>query len=201
MPSAVRRIDLRTLRAAALTATGDVVALPFLTVGTLTWPAEHAHRVLHEWRLWLDGAGDVMRSSARVVRYPRQRAVVAVDVALAGEPTAAAGRLDALRRLEPAIDTVRVGPPTAVERARVRVPAGTTPVLARMRLRALPAAAVDALVAGAGPAAACELIAVELHHNRGAFTLAAIGAAAGAEQAERVRIGIDQLVRRVAPWT
>jgi hypothetical protein len=55
-----------------------------------------------------------------------------------------------------------------------RVPAGVAPLTGHLRPRELPPAAVDAL--------------------------AAIGAACGGEDAERVRIGLDQLVRRLAPW-
>lgn len=64
MPFAARHLDLRLLRAAAVTAAGVVEPLPHLTAGTLLWPWAHAHRVLHEWRLWLEGAGDVVNSSA-----------------------------------------------------------------------------------------------------------------------------------------
>ncbi|HTE63363.1 MAG TPA: hypothetical protein VK631_23610 [Solirubrobacteraceae bacterium] len=198
-PSA-RRLDLRTLRAAAVTESGAVVPLPFLTAGTLVWPWEHVHRVLHEWRLWIGGAGGVVTSSARVLRTPRRAPVVAIDVAIAGESDAAADRLAALRRLEPAADTVRIGPPTTLRPAIERVPAGMAPITAHLRLRELPALAIDAFTAAAGPDSRSELLAAELHHLGGAYALAAVGAARDAEEAVRVRIGLDDLVRRLAPW-
>jgi hypothetical protein len=37
MPSSARRLDLRTLRAASVTAGGAVVPVPQLTAGTLAW--------------------------------------------------------------------------------------------------------------------------------------------------------------------
>jgi hypothetical protein len=200
MPSSTRRLDLRTLRPAAVTAAGAVEPLPHLTAGTLLWPWAHAHRVLHEWRLWLEGAGDVVGSSAALLRTPGARPLVAVDLALAGEPGAAADRLAPLRRLAPDADTVRLGPPAVLRPALARVPSGTAPLTAHLRLRELPAAAMDAFVAAAGPASGSELIAAELHHLGGAYALAAVGAARGPDEAERVRIGLDQLVRRLSPW-
>ncbi len=201
MPSSARRLDLRTLRVAGLTGAGAVAPLPFLTAGTLTWPWEHAHRVLHEWRLWLDGAGDVVMSTARVLRAPPAPAVVAVEVAIAGEPDAARARLAALRRLEPATDTVRLGPPTTLRPAAGRVPPGLAPITGHLRLRELSAAAVDEFAAAAGPDSRTELLVAELHHLGGAYALAALGAARDGEEAVRVRIGLDRLMGRLAPWT
>jgi hypothetical protein len=201
MPSSARRLDLRTLRAAGLTDSGAVAPLPFLTAGTLTWPWEHAHRVLHEWRLWLDGAGDVVTSTARVLRTPGAPAVVAIEVAIAGEPDAARARLAALRRLEPASDTVRLGPPLTLRPAADRMPAGLAPITAHLRLRELPAAAVDAFAAAAGPDSRTELLVAELRHLGGVYALAALGAARDGEEAVRVRIGLDRLMGRLALWT
>jgi hypothetical protein len=200
MQPAARRLDLRTLRAAAVDESGAVVPLPFLTAGTLVWPWEHVHRVLHEWRAWIRGAGHVVASSARVVREPCRAPVVAIDLAVAGDREAAAERLAALRRLEPAADTVCIGPPTTLRPAIDRVPAGMAPITAHVRLRELPAAAVDAFALAAGPGSRSELLAAELHHLGGAYALAAVGAARDAEQAVRVRIGLDDLVRRLEPW-
>jgi hypothetical protein len=200
MPFSARRLDLRTLRPAVVTAGGDVEPVSEVTAGTLLWPWMHAHRVLHEWQLWLEDAGGVVSSSAALLRPPRARPLVAVDLALASEPGAAAMRLAPLRRLAPDADTVRLSRPAALRPPLARVPAGTAPLTGHLRLRELPAAAVDAFVAAAGPGSGSELIAAELHHVGGAYTLAAIGAACGGEDAERVRIGLDQLVRRLAPW-
>jgi hypothetical protein len=200
MPSSARRLDLRTLRPAVVTAGGDVEPVSQLTAGTLLWPWMHAHRVLQEWRLWLEDAGDVVSSSAALLRTPRARPLVAVDLALAGEPGAAAERLAPLRRLAPEADTVRLSRAAVLRPALARVPAGVAPLTGHLRLRELPPAAVDAFVAAAGPRSGSELIAAELRQVGGGYALAAIGAACGGEDAERVRIGLDQLVRRLAPW-
>ena len=108
MPDATGHADLRALRAATLSAAGEVVPAPSLTIGALTWPAAHAHRILHAWRAWtaaVPGATSVVR----LARPPRGAATVAVEVALTGPPALVAP----LRALAPALDTVRPGPPAA----------------------------------------------------------------------------------------
>ena len=77
---------------------GAVAPLGSLTAGTLTWPAEHAHRVLHEWRLW-----------AR----PRRRASSAPSARIVRAPGRAAGRA----RLDVAVTRRR---PRAAAAARAR---------------------------------------------------------------------------------
>src|SRR3954470_9870345 len=88
---------------------------PFVTAGTLLWPWEQAHRVLYEWARWTREMPHDVTSAARLVRLPplamvpaelRGRAFVAIEVAIPREPWIAAGRLAALRRLEPVIDTI-----------------------------------------------------------------------------------------------
>jgi hypothetical protein len=197
MPSA-ERLDLRTLRAAAVTADADVVPLPSLVAGTLTWPWQHAHRLLHVWCEWIAATDGLVRSGVRLVRPPGRSPAVAIDIALAGERWGAGRALSALRRLEPAIDSIRLVAPSAIVLAPPRVPAGTTPVTAHGRLRALPAAAVDAFAAATAEA---ELLSAELHRLGGGYAYAALGAGRGADDVERARVAIAQLERRLAPWT
>lgn len=200
MPSSARRLDLSTLWTASVTEQGAVVPLPHLTAGTLTWPWQHAHSVLHEWRRWIDRSDGVVTSAARLLRAPGRRPIVAVELAVAGEPEVAGRRLEPLRRLEPEHDTVRLSSPAPLPPAVGLVPAGTQPITAHRRLRTLPAGAVDAFLAATGPASGSDLLAAELHHLGGTYALAAIGAAADPEEVERVRIGLDVLERRLAPW-
>jgi hypothetical protein len=200
MPYA-ERLDLRTLRAAAVARDGTVVPLASLVAGTLTWPWPHAHRILHEWRAWAATTDGIVRTSARLLQRPGGPAAVAIELALAGEPWGAGDALTALRRLEPEIDSVRLVPPAAVVPTPARVPPGTVPVATQLRLAGLPAAAVDALAAAAGPGSASPLLAVELHRLGGGHRVTALGAARGTDDAERVRIALAQLERRLAPWT
>jgi hypothetical protein len=210
--SSVPTADLDGLRAAL----GSGVVLPYslalapaqpLTAGALTWPWEHAHRVLHRWRSWTHAVGDDVTSVARLVRAPhlagvapslRGRAFVTVDVAIAGEPGIA--RLADLRRLEPEADTVALV--SARELLSRQPPVeGTRAIGEHTLLRALPAPALDAFIAAAGPGSGSELVAAELRHLGGdQFAAVGLGVAADPEQAERVRIGLAQLARRLAPW-
>ena len=197
MPS-TERIDLRALRATAVDADGTLVALPSLVAGTLTWPWQHAHRVLHAWRSWVEETGGIVRTSARLARPVRRPAVVAVDVALAGERWGAGGALAALRRLGPAIDSIRLVAPAAVWLPSPPVPPGATPLRTDLRLRGLPPEAVDAFAAATADA---ELLAAALHRVGGGYAVSALGAARGPDEAERVRTGLAQLRRGLAPWT
>jgi hypothetical protein len=213
--SSVSSADLDALR----TAIGGGVVLPYalalapaqpLTAGTLTWPWEHAHRVLHEWRTWTRAVADDVTSVARLVRAPhvagvpaalRGRSLVVVDVAITGEPGVAAARLAGLRRLDPEADTV--APVAAEELLARQVPrTGVHAIGEHLLLRELPAAAVDAFIAFAGPGSRTPLVSAELRHLGGAeLAVAGIGVAGDPDEAERVRISLEQLVRRLAPWT
>jgi hypothetical protein len=193
MPSRTRPLDLHTLRAATVGPTGAITPLAALTTGTLSWPWEHAHRVLHEWRLWVHETPGVVRTAARIVRMPGRAPYVAIDVAVAGDPLAR------LRRLAPATDTVRTGRATALA-ARPPVPPWLLPIASGVRLRSLPAAAVDALVRAAGPESRSELVVLELARAGGAWTVTATGPGRDPEQAERVQVGFEGLHRALAAW-
>ena len=200
MSTAANRLRLGALRAATLTDDGEVVPLPWLVAGTLTWPAADAHRVLHAWRDGLADADEPIASTARLRRPPRGAATVAIEVALPGGMAGAHRALAPLRALRPATDDVTLAGPELLRPALTAVPAGYAPFSAHLRLAALPPAGIDAFLAAAGPAARTELLSAELHHLGGTFALAAVAAAAGAEEAERVRIALEQLERRLAPW-
>lgn len=194
MRSTTRTLDPRALRAATVAARGGVIApLGSLTAGTLTWPAEHAHRVLHEWRLWAQETPGIVRTSARIVRAPGRAPVVAVDVAVSADVLAP------LRRLEPAREVVGAAPAAAIALPAPVAPR-LRPITRGARLRALPGAAVDALVRAAGPESRSELLVVELARTGGAWTVAATGPGRDPEQAERVRIALERLDRALAAW-
>ena len=124
MSSAAHRLRLGALRAATLSDDGEVVPLPWLVAGTLSWPAAHAHRVLHAWRAWLEDAEQPVASTARLRRPPRGAATVAVEVALPGGAAGAARRLAPLRALAPEADTVAIAGPELLRPALTAVPAG-----------------------------------------------------------------------------
>ena len=194
MPSTARPLDLGTLRAATVDATGAVVPLCALTTGTLTWPAPHAHRVLHAWSGWARVTPGIVRTAARLVREPGRAPLIAVDVAVAREVA-----LAPLRRLEPVTDDVAAGPAAAIALAPPVSP-WLLPVTAGVRLRALPGEAVDALLGAAGPEARAELLTVELARPGGAWAVTATGPGRDPEEAERVGLALERLERALAAW-
>jgi hypothetical protein len=200
MPSSARRLDLHALRAACVTEAGEVVPVAPLIAGTLAWRWEHAHAVVHAWRRWSGASQDVVSTAARLLRPPGGSPVVAIDVALAGRPEPAAAALDELRRLEPEADTVGIHRPAALRPPIDPVPAGGARFALHRRLVSLPRDAVDAFLAATGPASGSPLLSAELRRLGGGYALTAIGAAADPEEAERVRIGLAQLERRLARW-
>lgn len=202
---------------------------PLRTVrgGALFFAADDAARVLHAWRTWAPAQPPEVGTSVAVLRLPpdptlpeplRGRTVVSVRF-VADVPAARADALLApLRRVAtPVLDTVTTLPVTALDAVHGD-PVGPLPAVERgSALGALPAAAVDALLATAGPQVPSALASVELRllggrlaqPRRGtgpvtardaAFTVHAIGVPAGpfgdaaGEHAEAV-------VRSLEPWT
>jgi hypothetical protein len=164
-------------------------ATPWLTAGTLTWPSGEAPGVLQMWRAW---AGRLPSSAFTAVR--RSDYVVAVDVAMVGEPWGAATRLEPLRALAPAGDTVGLASPSALLGRSggppARIVAAAAPKGSLPDMRALAAARVP------------EGVTVGVRHDPvGGPALVALGIAADAprlplalaslERDLRARAGID----------
>jgi FAD/FMN-containing dehydrogenase len=165
----------------------SLLDVPALSAGGLFWPWEQAERVLGAWRRWVAGVPAEVTSMARLLRLPdvpavpaplRGRAWVNVQAAACARPAEAAALLAPLRALAPALD--RFGPTGPNELLRIHGdPEGPTPaVVEHALLDELPAAAVDAVLATAGPGSGSELLAVELRHLGGALATAPPGAGA-----------------------
>jgi hypothetical protein len=182
---------------------------PFLTAGGLMWPWHQAHRVLHEWAQWTREAPDDVTSVGRLVRLPylpsvplelRGRSLVVVEVAIPREPWVAAGRLAALRRLEPEIDTIGVVGPGALHPLHTEVEVEAPAVAGHMALAGLPGAAIDAFVAIAGPGSGSNLLSASLRHLGPAYGMAAAGIAAGEDDETGLEVRLALLASRLAPF-
>jgi hypothetical protein len=114
-------------------------AVPWLTAGTLAWPAEDAERVLVAWLEW----GAPMLTAIRL-----GTSEVAIDVAAHGDPCGVPARLARLRGLAPALDTVTVVAPAAL-RSHAVVTAAELP------LHAVPPVGELVEAAGAMPDGVC----------------------------------------------
>jgi hypothetical protein len=183
---------------------------PFVTAGSLMWPGERASHIVYEWARWTRDVPHDVTSVARVVRLPhlplvpaelRGRSLVVVEVAIPREPWIAAGRLAALRRLEPEIDTVAVRGPESIHplHTAVEVPA---PALGdHVCLESLPTAAIDAFLAVVGPGSGSNLLTASLRHLGPAYGVAAAGVATDPDEAGRLDVRLNLLTGRLAPYT
>jgi hypothetical protein len=187
----------------------SVFPQPYVTAGALLWPQEHAHRVLHEWARWAAAAPDDVTSAARLVRFPRLpgvppqlrgRAFVCVEVAIPGEPWVALGRLAALRRLEPEIDTVELSGPAGVPAMHLGLGLPPAALGGHLALHSVPPKAIEAFVAVAGPASGSPLASAALHHLGRAYALTAAGRPTDADHASRLEVRLDLLGDRLAPY-
>jgi FAD binding domain/Berberine and berberine like len=152
--------------------------LPELYAGAMWWPWERAAEVMHAWRAWTLTMPDEVTSSARIMQIPpmpevpeflRGRNFVTIDAAIIGNRAFGAAMMQALRDLEPEIDTFDMVPPVALSRLH-NDPEEPLPVLTEHRLLAdLPAEAVDAFLSVAGPDSGSTLMMAEIRHLGGAL--------------------------------
>ena len=156
---------------------------PWLTAGTLTWAAAEAPAVLPAWRAWTAQLPATVVTAARLGEH-----VVAVDVALSGDPWGAAELLAPLRALEPEADTVGLASPSALLGQRGGAPAPVTAAAAP--LAAFPG--VRALLAARIPAG----ISLGVRHDRvGGPALIAVGIAADATRLHLAVAALDRTLR------
>jgi hypothetical protein len=158
--------------------------VPQLYAGAMFWPWERSAEVMHAWREWTLTVPDEVTSSARILQMPpipdvpemlRGRAFVTIDAAILGSRAFGAEIVQALRDLEPEIDTFDMVPPVALSRLH-NDPEDPVPVLTEHRLlRDLPAEAIDAFLAAAGPDSGSPLLIAELRHLGGALAVSKPG--------------------------
>ena len=152
--------------------------VPELYAGAMWWPWERSAEVMHAWREWTLTVPDEVTSSARIMQIPplpevpeflRGRNFVTIDAAILGDRAFGAEAVQALRDLEPEIDTFDMVPPVALSRLH-NDPEEPMPVLTEHRLLAdLPVEAVDAFLAVAGPDSGSTLMMAEIRHLGGAL--------------------------------
>jgi hypothetical protein len=170
---------------------------------------------------------DELSSVGRLLRFPplpeipeplRGGSFVVVEAAHLGGEVEAAELLAPLRALRPQLDTLATIPMPALQAIHMD-PDGPTPAVGDGRILAeLPAAAIDALLAVAGPASGSSLVSVELrhlggalahaasHHGAlasldGAFLTFALGIAPDAAAVAVVDAQVQAVQRALAPWS
>jgi FAD/FMN-containing dehydrogenase len=158
-----------------------------LYAGDLFFPIQRAGEVLRAWREWTATVPDEVTSLGHLVRLPplpqlpealRGRAFVMVEAACLGDAAAGAELIAPLRRLGPELDTFAMIPAPGLAQLNLE-PDGPVPAQGDGAFLAdFPAAAIDALVAVAGPDADTPLFTVEVRHLGGALARPAPGGGA-----------------------
>jgi FAD/FMN-containing dehydrogenase len=197
-----------------------------LYAGDLFFPIERAAEVLRAWREWTATVPDDVTSLGHILRLPplpevpeplRGRAFAIVEVACLGDAGTGAELIGPLRRLGPELDTVAMIPASALGGLNMDPPQPAAGEGDGAFLADFPAAAIDALVAVAGPDAETPPDSVEVRHLGGAlarpvpgggaqpsieasYLLFAAGATPTPGLAGPVRAHVQAVKDALAPW-
>jgi FAD/FMN-containing dehydrogenase len=149
-----------------------------LYAGALFFPFERAAEVLHAWRDWTETAPPEITSVGRLMQFGdgpdvaelvRGRSFAVIEAAFLGTEADGAELIRPLRELGPELDTFTIAAPSALGHLHME-PEHPVARLADDGLAgALPAAAIDDLLAVAGPGSGSPLASVELRHASGAL--------------------------------
>jgi hypothetical protein len=161
-----------------------------LYAGALFFPIQRSSQVLHAWREWTDTVPDDVTSIGRILRFPplpevpehvRGRAFALVEAAYLGDAATGGELIGPLRQLGPEIDTFATIPAPALGQLHMD-PGQPVPAQGDGEFLAdAPTAAIDALVALAGPGADTLLASIEIRHLGGALARPAPGSGAQSE--------------------
>ena len=203
-----------------------VYPLEELYAGTMFFPFERAEQVLHTWARILDGLPEELMTWASLLHLPdapflpehaRGGSFAVVQGAFLGGEAEGRRLLAPVRALGPAIDTFAMVPPAVLGDLAMDPPEPLPIHLGHQMLSAVPAAAIDAVLAAAGPGSGSPLAMVQLRHMGGALGRVAPGAGARAtlpgavsllglgvtpdeESTLAVHAAVEQLERAVTPW-
>jgi FAD/FMN-containing dehydrogenase len=155
-----------------------------LYAGDLFFPIQRTAEVLDAWRAWTGTVPDEVTSIGRIMRFPplpavpepmRGRAFAMVEAAYLGDAGTGAELIQPLRRLGPDLDTSAMIPAPALGQLHMDPDQPVPNNGGGAFLTDFPAAAIDALVAVAGPDADTPLASVEVRHLGGALARPAPG--------------------------
>jgi hypothetical protein len=158
-----------------------------LYAGALFFPIARTAEVLHAWRAWTGAVPDEVTSLAHLLRFPplpelpeplRGRAFAILEAACLSDAGTGAELTAPLRRFGPEMDTFAMIPAAALGQLNMDPPQPGPSQGDGAFLADFPAAAIDALVAVAGPDADTLLSSVEVRHLGGALARPAPGGGA-----------------------
>jgi FAD/FMN-containing dehydrogenase len=149
-----------------------------LYAGALFFSIDRAAEVLHAWRDWTETAPREITSVGRLMQFSgdpdvadlvRGRSFVLVEAAHLGTEAEATELLAPLRALRPELDTFASVPPSALGHLHMEPDQPVARLADDGLVGALPAEAIDDLVAVAGAGSGSPLTSVELRHASGAL--------------------------------
>lgn len=204
----------------------DLLPVRTAYAGMLAWDWRHARRVLAAWGEWTADAPESVTSVARLFQVPdvewlpaqlRGRQLVMIDAVALGDAEAGARALAPLRALRPEIDTFEQVPAAGIAHLQLDPQEPTAVYANSVLVHGLPADAVDALDAAAGPGSGSNLLFVELRqlggalarpaprggaldHLTGAFLVLGVGLDVGTGWSA-VRQDALRVLESLAPWT
>jgi hypothetical protein len=149
-----------------------------LYAGALFFSFDRAAEVLHAWRGWTETAPLEITSVGRLMQFGdgadvaelvRGRSFVVIEAAFLGTEAEGAELIGPLRDLRPELDTFTIVPPSALGHLHMEPEHPVARLADDGLVGALPAAAIDDLLAVAGPGSGSPLATVELRHASGAL--------------------------------
>ena len=158
-----------------------------LYAGALFFPIQRSAEILHAWRAWTGTVPDEVTSLGRILRLPtvpevpeplRGRAFALVEAAYLGDAGTGAELTQPLRQLGPELDTFATIPAPALQQLHMDPDQPVPNQGDGAFLSDVPAAAIDTVVALAGPDADTPLLSVEIRHLGGALAHPAPGGGA-----------------------
>ena len=211
---------------------GVVTAIEFavypveeLYAGTLFFELERSADVLHTWAGMLGGLPEELMTWTSLMHFPplpfvpefaQGRSFAVVSGAFLGDEREGRRLLQPLRALGPVVDTYAMVPPAVLGDLAMDPPEPLPFQLGHRMLSAMPAEAIDAALAAAGPDADHPIDMVQLRHMGGALARVAPNAGAMAMLPGEVcvvalavtpepaavapRAAISDLERAMAPW-
>ncbi len=146
--------------------------------GAFFFDAERSAEVLKAWREWTRTVPDEVTSIGRILNVPdmegpppplRGRSFVVVEAVFMGDAEAGAELTASLRELGPELDTFAMVGPKALSGLHMDPEEPVPAVTGHMLVGDLSDAAIDDLLAVAGPGSGSQLVSVELRHTGGAL--------------------------------
>ncbi|RXZ42409.1 FAD-binding oxidoreductase, partial [Agromyces binzhouensis] len=202
----------------------DLIPVRDVVAGMLLWDLARAGDVTRAWARWTAAVPESATTSLRFMRFPPApelppflsgRNLVVIDGAILEDDGRAAELLAPLRALDPEIDTFARIPAAGLVDVHMDPPGPVPGVSDHAMLGELPDAAIDALLAAAGPGVEIPLMVAELRHLGGALARPGDGALARLDGAyalfalspaptpEMAAIGTtvtSEVVAALAPW-